>query len=144
MGMPFTWSEIDELYKYLHIFAPQLEQDGLMVEAIGFSSGFLQRFGALVEEYRRLSFQEEGQIRGREDEFASPLNNNNRAWVYPKLYYLFARAMSAAKEENVKKFYQNLLAVSLSEEALTRMLPPVLGVLKLMLRGVVRSANKSS
>jgi len=97
----------------------------------------------LVEEYRRLSFQEEGQIRGREDEFASPLNNNNRAWMYPKLYYLFARAMSAAKEENVK-FYQNLLAVSLSEETLTRMLPPVLGILKLMLRGVMESANGSS
>ncbi len=143
MGMPFTWSEIDELYKYLHVFAPQLEQDSLTIEPVGFSSGFLQRFGALVEEYRRLSFQEEGQIRGREDEFASPLNNNNRAWVYPKLYYLFARAMSAAKEENVK-FYQNLLAVSLSEETLTRMLPPVLGILKLMLRGVMESANKSS
>ena len=136
MGISFSWDEVEELRQYLHIFTPQIKQDGLAVSPIGFSKSFLQRFGALVGEYCRLSAQEE-----KMDDFSGTTCSNSRVWVYPNLYYLFARARSAAKDGNSIKFYNKLLALCASDNDLTRRLPVVLGILKLMLRRVTESAD---
>lgn len=108
MGYTLTWEEAENLRPLLEVFAPELEQEGLVVRPRGFSRGFFNRFAFLVESYPKQG-----------------------AWVFPQLYYLFARA----RRRDNDAFYRQLLAACSKEEALRKLFPPLLKVLKLLLRG---------
>ncbi|WP_338835358.1 type III-A CRISPR-associated protein Cas10/Csm1 [Neomoorella thermoacetica] len=125
LGKSLTWQEMERVAAYLKIFGSGLKQEGLSVKPELFSRGFFSRFMALVEKFNNPAAE----------------RSQNRAWVYPALYYLFARARAAAgKDKDKFQFYQSLLAVCLNTEALERFMLPVLLVLKLLLRGAREDA----
>lgn len=120
-GGVLTWQELERLREYFRIFGDVLTLEQLTVKA-AFSRNFLNRFAALIEAYNT----------------TEPGMSGNRAWILPQLYYLFSRVISGEKKgrnEKVERFYRSLLAMSLSDEALKTYLPPMLKILKHMLRG---------
>lgn len=125
LGTSLTWQEMERVAAYLKIFGSGLKQEGLSVKPELFSRGFFGRLMALVEKFNA------------PDDGGLP----DRAWVYPALYYLFARARAAAGKDKARfEFYQSLLAVCLNTEALERFMLPALLVLKLLLRGAKEDA----
>ncbi|MGB9859290.1 MAG: type III-A CRISPR-associated protein Cas10/Csm1 [Moorellaceae bacterium] len=129
LGTVLTWEEVARLRQYFEMFRPALEQVGLTVRPKEFSYGFFRRFSGLVEEYNRESTRVAQGLRHSKGE-----GNGNRKWVLPQLYYLFTKARAGKKREGSREFYRKLLAVSLSDDALTIFLPPVLRALQLILQ----------
>lgn len=120
-GFPLKWDELQDLISCLSLFCSGMKQERLTFTPIHFSKSFFYNFTALIEEHN----------------FLKKTSQESPAWIYPKLYYLFARAKLSAKSRAAVQFYQSLLAICLDEKVMVNILPPVLRISKLMLRGAV-------
>jgi len=112
-----TWEDVSgNIRRALEVFKPQLEQQGLEVRPISFSHSFLNRYALLVENYAEYG-----------------------AWVFPQIYYLFARA----KKKDCQPFFHDLFRLSMNEKDLKVTLPMTLKIMKLLLRGGANDGRNS-
>jgi len=113
-GMTFPWEQIKggagpTIHQLLSLFLRGVSWSESRAKPVAFSRGFLQKLLFLAQQFRQ----------------------DKNLWVFPRLYYLFARTMG----QDTEKFYKPLLAAIMQEKTFQEVLIPTLQIVDYLTRG---------